>query len=158
MDRVEQIRCLAEKFRKAILRAVQDGELRTTTFPAFPKGCCDMASELLAQFLLDKGIETFMINGQSRKDNSHHVWLRTKKDNIIIDITAYQFEYLYKEEPIPKTIVGEELNVHKEFSECRYCEKPMCLKDNIYETKYRNSSNFRQKCLYDAYTAVLKYI
>lgn len=97
-DDFEQIRILALSFREGIESAVVSGDIspRTTrsTMPHFPRGCCDVTSDLLAQFLLENSIHTKSIHGEYVYDHWEskfpHTWLETN-DGIIIDITADQF-------------------------------------------------------------------
>ncbi len=89
---------LAELFRAAIERAIECGAISIcntkTPLPNFPKGCCEVASELLAEYLLKNGIMTKRIHGEYNYDYCEnrfpHSWLETE-DGYIIDITADQF-------------------------------------------------------------------
>lgn len=147
---------LVETFRCAIIKAVRDGKLSITPFTYFPDGCCDMASEMLAQYLYDQGIETVMVNGANDIDGSRHVWLRTL-DGINIDITAYQFEGSIKGiSNISKTIIGDEDSIHRIYAFAREECPPMCVEDNIYNEEYRNSWNRRERDLYIAYSILLE--
>ena len=93
-----EIRGLARSFRKGIERAVESGNIssRTTksTMPYFPKGCCEVASDLLAQYLLENGIHTKSVHGEYDYDDWEnkypHTWLETE-GGVIVDITADQF-------------------------------------------------------------------
>ena len=94
---MKSIKRLATQFREAINVAKDDRMfLREAVFREFPRGCCGIASELLAQFLLEGGIHTYYVCGNYRKggfDNlQSHAWLVTEND-IIIDITGDQFRY-----------------------------------------------------------------
>ena len=94
---MKDIKRLATQFRNAIDAAKDDRIFfRETIFREFPRGCCGIASELLAQFLLESGIRTYYICGNYREgsfDNfQSHAWLETE-DDIIIDITGDQFRY-----------------------------------------------------------------
>lgn len=121
-----EVYSLAETFRRAIIKAVRDRKLEITPFTCFPDGCCDMTSEMLAQYLHDNGIETVMVNGANDIDGSRHVWLRTL-DGINIDITAYQFEGRIKGiSNISKTIIGEEDAIHRIFAFERRVSADVC--------------------------------
>lgn len=95
---ITEIRRLALAFREGIERAVGSGDIspRTTksTMPSFPRGCCDIASDLLAEYLLENGIHTKSVHGEYDYDNWEnrfpHTWLETE-DGVIVDITADQF-------------------------------------------------------------------
>ena len=90
---ITEIRRLAQSFRDGIESAVECGAIssRTTrsTMPNFPKGCCEVASILLAQYLYKK-----CVHGEYDYDDWEnkfpHTWLETN-DGVIIDITADQF-------------------------------------------------------------------
>ena len=70
---ITEIRRLALAFREGIERAVGSGDIspRTTksTMPSFPRGCCDIASDLLAEYLLENGIHTKSVHGEYDYDN-----------------------------------------------------------------------------------------
>jgi hypothetical protein len=95
---IAEIRRHAQSFREGIERAVKSGSIssRTTksTMPYFPKGCCEVASDLLAQYLLENGIHTKSVHGEYDYDDWEnkfpHTWLETD-EGVIIDITADQF-------------------------------------------------------------------
>ncbi len=95
---IAEIRMLAQSFREGIERAVKSGSIssRTTksTMPYFPKGCCEVASDLLAQYLLENGVHTKSVHGEYDYDDWEnkfpHTWLETD-EGVIIDITADQF-------------------------------------------------------------------
>jgi hypothetical protein len=89
---------LATKYRYAIDKALVKGEfINDSSFDRFPLGCCGDASDLLAQYLLDNGINTYYVCGNYySKDyitwnTQSHAWLMTE-DRIIIDITGDQFK------------------------------------------------------------------
>lgn len=154
---IRRIYELSSFFRSAIEDAVIDRNLTVTPFLSYPRGCCDMGSELLAQYLFENNIETEMINGTSKMDNSHHVWLCTK-DEITIDITADQFN---GQEGMPSNIepiiVGNEAPIHKIFSYERIIEKPICLMHPIYQDV--DWTNVRECKLCEAYHILLdKYL
>ena len=95
---IAEIRRLAQAFREGIEKAVESGDISSittkTTMPYFPKGCCEIASDLLAQYLLEKGTHTKSVHGEYDFDDWEnkfpHTWLETD-GGIIIDITADQF-------------------------------------------------------------------
>lgn len=92
MDYIERY---AFKFRQAIEKALVNNEFyRIRPFNNFPIGCCNDASDLLAEYLFENGIKTKNICGTYRNggfyDKYSHAWLETK-EGIIIDITLDQF-------------------------------------------------------------------
>ena len=92
MKNIEQ---LATKFRKAIDMALEAGEFAgDSIYRRFPRACCGDTSDLLAQYLLDKGIKTEYVcgtyRGKTDGNGQSHAWLMVDKC-IIIDITGDQF-------------------------------------------------------------------
>ncbi len=95
---IVEIKRLAQSFRVGIERAIESGSIssKTTksTMSYFPKGCCEVASDLLAQYLLENGVHTKSVHGEYDYDDSWnsfpHTWLETD-EGVIIDITADQF-------------------------------------------------------------------
>jgi hypothetical protein len=89
---IAEIRRLAQAFREGIEKAVESGDIssRTTksTMPYFPKGCCGVAIDLLAQYLLEKGTHTRSVHGEYDFDDWEnkfpHTWLETD-GGVIID-------------------------------------------------------------------------
>ncbi len=148
---------LVIKFRNAIDKAKEKGEFYK--FPLicyFPKGCCDMVSDLLAQFLLDNNIKTYSIHGtfwgDSLEDTQPHTWLVTDND-IIIDITGDQF-YLHPaplnyNEPI---YVGRTDYFHDQFD---FEDNDIC--ENIGLLAYVNNDKWNE-IMISVYETILKYI
>ena len=92
---IETICLLSEKFRNAIEAAVHSGTYfrLNSLFHCFPKGCCDSASSLLAEFLLKNSLQPTRIknvNGKTHDDEYGHTWLMID-DRYYLDITADQF-------------------------------------------------------------------
>lgn len=96
----EQIYLYAEEFRFAIekvkVELLEDQYLKWW-FGKFPHGRCGDTSELLAQYFLNKGIESAFQNGRygglpkpNLPHGQFHAWLLYDK-KYIIDITADQF-------------------------------------------------------------------
>ena len=105
------LECLATEIRRKIELVIKNGIIECTNdilishFFDFPKGCCGDASELLGQFLLSKGVNTWYVSGVYYSDcdddemrmnmMQSHAWLSTKSpysgNYLIIDITADQF-------------------------------------------------------------------
>jgi len=119
---MDNITHLASKFRAAIDTAKNAGKFRgDARFCGFPRGCCDDASVLLAQFLLGYGIITHSVNGTYRDDVPEniqpHEWLSA--NNQIIDITGdqFRFEPIFSNYEIPSVYVGPEDDFHRLFCE-----------------------------------------
>lgn len=117
---MNHIRLLATKFRQGIEKAIECELLtKDSTFTTFPRGCCGIASELLAEYLMRKGIRTYYVCGTFTRDGNistqDHAWLKTE-DGVIIDITGDQFcnkaEFLYFD---IKVFVGRDSEFHKLF-------------------------------------------
>ena len=86
---------LVINFRKAIESAKANGE-PGELFRKFPVGQCGHVSDLLAQYLIDKGIRpiTYVNGTYCGKCGSviqAHTWLVV--DGLVIDITGDQFKY-----------------------------------------------------------------
>lgn len=101
------VKRLATKYRSAIEKAVDEKEESWPSLNSFPKGSCGTASEMLAEYLREHGIETYYVYGtyQDGDDFSKqsHAWLETS-DEITIDITRDQFrgqkQFLNWEDPV----------------------------------------------------------
>ncbi|MDH3976436.1 MAG: hypothetical protein OEV42_19400 [Deltaproteobacteria bacterium] len=93
---LEQIRLLATKFHNAILKF--DPNDRLCSFRDFPVGSCCDATDLLGTYFLEKGLGSFDFVKGNRGEKGNletHAWLQ--KEDIIVDITAYQFPEIDKE-------------------------------------------------------------
>lgn len=74
-----------------MLKVNSDG-YRFDLLNAFPIGCCEFSSYLLAKFLIEKiGVSSLkIVTGENRfKKSQRHIWL--KFGEVDIDITANQF-------------------------------------------------------------------
>lgn len=98
---------LASEFRRALKIVACKGEYgRLSLFAGFPKGCCTYTSDLLAEYLMENGIERDRIqvlNSQASKGYDTHCWLMID-DMYYLDITGDQFSnkpYYKKYSPIP---------------------------------------------------------
>lgn len=86
---------LATQFRNAIERAKAEGEFDSDSiFSRFPRGCCGDATDLLGEFLLEYGIESYYVCGSRYFEDieegpQSHAWLDV--DGLIVDITGDQF-------------------------------------------------------------------
>lgn len=153
---MDNLKRLAENFRIAIDKAKNEGEFKNDLiFYDFPSGCCGDASDLLAEFLLRKGIQTTYVGGTFYYNNEEcdlqsHAWLFTK-DHTIIDITGDQFKYdsalLNYDIPV---YVGEEDDFHKLFEEE---DRDIHIHDGI--SALGDGCQYR---LWKLYQKILKYI
>ena len=94
MDRTELYQLVA-KFRNAIEQALSADEFDNDPgFIGFPSGRCACASELLAKYLHENGVETYYMSGQHGYgwESQNHAWLETF-DGLVIDITRDQFKH-----------------------------------------------------------------
>lgn len=90
---LEDIYDLAYEFRNAFMIARK--QIKCSPYCAFPRGCCGVASELLSQYLYEKGIcDIEIFDGDYYYDyheNKYpHSWILVD-GKIIVDITADQF-------------------------------------------------------------------
>lgn len=70
------IQSYAEKIRHAFESAKEKGCFDyDCCFRIFPRGCCLRATEVLAEYLYRKGIETIIVQGSSMIDGGTHAWL-----------------------------------------------------------------------------------
>lgn len=77
-----KIRSLANNFRRKIDMAQQNGLLVGTMMENFPVQCCGVTCTLLAEFLLDNGIETLWISSEEFETQESHAWLVVKDERI----------------------------------------------------------------------------
>lgn len=123
---IDEIRRLAHSFRNGIKNAVANGGISSrstkSTMIYFPKGCCEVASDLLAQYLLDRGIHTKSVHGEYAYDDWEnkysHTWLETGS-GVIIDITAEQFvdNGIFKVLGVMPCFVGTDRSFYSLFSD-----------------------------------------
>ena len=119
---MSEIRKLAIVFRQAIMDAKNDGALAYySPMKYFPRGCCEVASDMLAEYLRSKGIETHGVFGvfyyNNGADYYPHEWLALQNyEEIIIDITGDQFyqEQLLNYYDIP-VYMGTVDDMHSKF-------------------------------------------
>lgn len=82
-------------FRTAIENALEARAINSYRFRFFPPGCCDDASDLLAQYLLEYGIRSSNIGAtfySCSGAHQSHAWL-CLDDNTYLDITGDQFKH-----------------------------------------------------------------
>lgn len=157
---MREIKQLAMKFWKAIDEAHEDGKLRSyPLFSRFPKECCDLTCDLLAQYLSEYGIETYQMRGTYENDASrHHVWLLTY-DGIVIDITGDQFkDKLLPAEQIQTVHVGTEGSLHRIFCMDRERWENTRFTDVNEFTGFEGRSSPRQQTLMDVYDIICLYL
>lgn len=106
--KIKEIKNIAIKFRNAILSIEKDN--RPICLRDFPLGSCGDASSLLGKYLEQKGFGKFTYVSSQRisKPEESHAWI--KGDNLIIDITADQFDEINFE-----VIVAEKSAFHETF-------------------------------------------
>lgn len=93
--RIMSLETFVYNFRKAIEAAKQNNE-PGELFRRFPVGQCGHTSDILAQYLIDKGISSVIyVNGtyygDDFDDRYAHTWLLV--DGLVIDITGDQFTF-----------------------------------------------------------------
>ena len=91
---IDYINQLVFEFRKA-LEFIADNRLygRLSMFAYFPKECCGYTTDLLATYLIEKGVSRERIQrltGITKKEGYTHCWLMID-ECLYIDITADQF-------------------------------------------------------------------
>ncbi len=147
---MKYIRLLAEKFRVAIEQVKENNEKDSLYFfQRFPSGCCDDASDLLAQYLSDNGIQTFQVRRDfCEPELQSHTWLSTE-NKIVIDITGDQFKHnrIYNCFDIP-LYVGGESDFHKMFQN----------RDFYYDCELQNICGDAKSRLINLYRKILKYL
>lgn len=149
IDYIEQLAC---EFRDA-LDVVAKRKLygRLSIFQCFPRGCCRYTSDLLAQFMLDNGIEANrieMVEAETNEDNYTHCWLMI--DNVLfVDITADQFNeelYFKRYTPIPACcLVSRDTYLYECFNRSK-----MQFLQNVGIDSYGGDIPFKLQVVYDA--------
>ncbi len=152
---MKEIEQFATQFRRAIDLALEAGEFdNDSIYRRFPRACCGDTSDLLAQYLLDKGIKTDYVCGtywgKPDGNGQSHAWLMVDK-YIIIDITGDQFSGKSTFLNYDKSVyVGEGDDFHRLFE----------VEDrDVHE--HRGLSALGGFCgprLWDLYRKILKYI
>jgi len=152
---MNELKRLVYNFRRAIDAARDAGEFDNDfSFYAFPRGCCGDACDLLAQFLMERGIRTFYVCGHyydgSFEGTQSHAWLLTD-NNEIIDITGDQFNNSYIFLNYNKEVhVGKKDSFHKLFS---------VSKRDVHENFGLNAlGGFSQPRLNDLYKIIVSYV
>lgn len=156
---IAENRRLAQAFREGIEKAVESGDIssRTTksTMPYFPKGCCEVASDLLAQFLLEKGTHTKSVHGEYDFDDWEnkfpHTWLETD-GGVIIDITADQFvgEKVFEAFSLQPCYVGKDRGFYSLFNEDH--------REEAFRGLRKCGGDFYRRNVYSLYKIILSHI
>ena len=144
---------LACEVRNALDLAKANHELlRQPVFCQFPYGCCDLACDLLGQYLLENGIRTEQMNGACKYEPKwRHVWLVTA-DDTVIDITGDQIRaYGVIGEPVH---VGGESEVQALFSLDRKQENNFRFITSPDFDGYIDEYNIRVRNLSEVYRIV----
>ena len=152
---MEKIIRYAVLFRHAIEKALEAGAFNNDKqFSGFPSGCCGEASDLLAQYLLNKWFEIRYVCGTYRgntvDDRQSHAWLIVD-DNTIVDITGDQFKWNSDFYNYDKSVyVGEVDDFHRLFE----------VEDRDVREHYGidGLGCFDTTRLWDLYRKILKYI
>lgn len=159
-----QVTNLANIFRNAIEAALNKGEFENDfVMSRFPHGCCGDASELLAEYLSQHGIDNLWYvcgtyypdTGDEEYDfynKQSHAWISigdaNGRYNLIVDITGDQFknkrEYGFYSK---KTYVGKMDGFHSMFDECD------CLRIYGYTRSVNQVDRMRE-----LYNKILMYI
>ena len=146
---------LSSKFRRALELVVEKGEYgRLTLFASFPKGCCTYTSDLLAEYLIENGIQRERIqvlNGRANKGYDTHCWLMID-DMYYLDITGDQFSNKpnYKKySPIPDCcFVPKETDFFE-----RFINKNLNSSCNVGINTYSGDASFKLQDVYNATVA-----
>lgn len=113
----EELIDIANQFRDALI------SLPSSSFPwnsslgssQFPSGCCGDASQTLATYIYEKMglICKYVLGKDGGRDGElgSHAWLEV--NNLVIDITADQFQY--RGYDLPGIYVGPRTSWHKSF-------------------------------------------
>lgn len=90
IDKIKKLSC---ELRNAITKMSADEFPNSEFLLDYPRGCCGDASNLLAKYFRDNGIECEYVWGMCGQQS--HAWLEC--DNLIVDITADQFDEIKEE-------------------------------------------------------------
>lgn len=114
----------------------------------FPKGCCDIASELLAQYLYEKQkSRLILVHGEC--EDTPHTWIETD-DGYIIDITAGQLQLnaLFAGYQVPEIFVG----IERSYYDCF-----IVTRRNIFQD-WNNVKTGYSDIILRVYQSIIKYI
>lgn len=92
---LSRIELLSTELRRAIENAKASGAFKHAPFNNFPHACCGEASSLLAEYLLEKGIDAYCVGGTFYDGSPEGLWSHSwvvVSGSIVADITADQFK------------------------------------------------------------------
>ena len=146
---------LASEFRHALKMVASKGEYgRLSLFAGFPKGCCTYTSDLLAEYLIENGIQRERIqalNSQASKGYDTHCWLMID-DMYYLDITGDQFSnkpYYKKYGPIPDCcFVPKDTHFFE-----RFINKSLNSSSNVGINTYSGDTSYKLQVVYNATVA-----
>src|SRR4051794_18534083 len=92
-DRLTELLATVEVFRRALEVTT---ELSHPGFRQFPRGACGESSGLLGEFLRERGFGewTYRWSVRYEPDHQSHAWI--EQGDVVVDITADQFEEIDK--------------------------------------------------------------
>lgn len=153
MITIEYLEFIAFEFRKVLESVVDEKKYdRLTIFRDFPTECCRYTSDLLAEYMMSKGISReciCMVEGKTMGEGYTHCWLLIN-NTYYVDISADQFNgkgYFKKYDPIPSCCVIPRET--KYFYECFDCRKLQYLYD-IGIDSYSGDIPIKLQVVYDA--------
>ena len=153
MINVEYLEAIAFEFRKALEFVVDERQYgQLTIFRYFPMGCCQYTSDLLAEYMMSKGIPEEcirMVECETMYEGYTHCWLLID-NTYYVDISADQFNgkvYFEKYEPIPSCCVMPYET--KYFYESFDCRKMQYLY-NVGIGSYGGDIPIKLQTVYDA--------
>ena len=146
---------LASEFRRALDIVVSKGEYgRLSLFVGFPNGCCTYTSDLLAEYLIENGIQRERIqvlNSTASKGYYTHCWLMIDGKHYL-DITGDQFSnkpYYKKYSPICDCCFVPKDTYFFE----RFANKSLKSSCNVGIITYSGDVSEKLKIVYDATVA-----
>lgn len=146
---------LASEFRRALETVAAKGEYgRLSLFAHFPDGCCTYTSDLLAEYLIENGIQKERIqvlNSKASKGYDTHCWL-TIDDMYYLDITGDQFSnksYYKKYGPISNCCFVPKDTCFFE----RFANKSLKASCNVGINTYSGDVSEKLQIVYDATVA-----
>lgn len=146
---------LASEFRRALETVAAKGEYgRLSLFTHFPDGCCTYTSDLLAEYLIENGIQRERIqvlNSKASKGYDTHCWLMID-DMYYLDITGDQFSnksYYKKYGPISNCCFVPKDTCFFE----RFANKSLKASCNVGINTYSGDVSEKLQIVYDATVA-----
>lgn len=146
---------LASEFRRALETVAAKGEYgRLSLFTHFPDGCCTYTSDLLAEYLIENGIQRERIqvlNSKASKGYDTHCWFMID-DMYYLDITGDQFSnksYYKKYGPISNCCFVPKDTCFFE----RFANKSLKASCNVGINTYSGDVSEKLQIVYDATVA-----